>query len=141
MVPATLQTGDYGLRHMPHEAAIEWKYEGDLISTLTRDRERWDKELVRLLGYPCRAVVTSWSWERIEAGGWQNEVKPNAIMGSLIGIIEYGIPLIMAGSRERAERIVSRLLFCAARRRYRECRSMVICALDESQIPQQETVM
>ena len=141
MVPATLQTADYGLLHMPNEAAVEWKYENDLISTLTSDRERWEKEVVRLLGYPCRAVVTSWTWDRIEAGDWQGDAKPNAIFGSLVGIVESGVPLIMAGSRERAERVISRLLYCAARRAYRDCRSMVLCALDDSEIPQQEAAL
>jgi hypothetical protein len=45
-------------------------------------------------------------------------------VGSLLGWIAAGVPIIMAENHERAGRYVSRLLFTAARRRWRELRTL-----------------
>ena len=42
----------------------------------------------------------------------------------MLGWIAAGVPVIMAGDHERAGRYVSRLLFTAARRRWRELRTL-----------------
>jgi hypothetical protein len=69
--------------------------------------------------------VVEATWPEIEAGGWRSKVTPAAAMGSLLGWIAAGLPVIMAGDHERAGRCVSRLLFIAARRRWREARAMI----------------
>ena len=54
-------------------------------------------------------------------------------MGALCGWIARGLPIVMAGNRERAGRIVARILFIAARRRWREARELVGCIRDKQQ--------
>lgn len=52
-----------------------------------------------------------------------------------MGWIAQGVPFIMAGSHERAGRYVGRLLFTAARRRWRECRGLIAQADDAQGMP------
>ena len=53
---------------------------------------------------------------------WRSQLKPQHVIGSLLGWVASGLPIIMAGDHERASRFVSRILFLAARRRWRELR-------------------
>ena len=121
---ATLATGDYSLRGLEHVVAIERKSLPDLLACVGRERERFDREVQRLLAYPIRALVVEATWQDIEAGGWRSEVKPAAALGSLLGWIAAGVPVVMCGDHERAGRYVARLLVTAARRRWRELRSL-----------------
>ena len=124
-VSATLQVGDYTIKGLEHMIAIERKSEGDLLTCCGQDRARFDQQIQRLLGYPVRAVVIQSTWPRIEAGEWKSQVQPESVLGTLLGIVERGLPVVMAGNHERAGRYVSRLLYVSARRRYRELRALL----------------
>ena len=89
----TLATGDYGLKALPHVVAIERKSETDFLACVGVERERFDREVLRLLAYPVRAIVIESTWKRID-------------------------------THERAGQFISRLLFIAARRRWRELRAL-----------------
>ena len=121
----TLATGDYSVKGLEGVAAIERKGIGDLLSCIGQERERFDREILRLLAYPVRAIVIEATWAEIEAGQWRSKVSSAAAVGSLLGWIAQGVPIIMAGDHERAGRYVSRLLFTAARRRWREARELL----------------
>jgi len=123
-ITGTLATGDYSIRGLEHVVAIERKSLGDLLSCVGTERERFDREVQRLLAYPTRALVVEATWGDIESGGWRSHVTPAAAMGSLLGWIASGLPIVMAGNHARAGRCVSRLLFIAARRRWRELRAL-----------------
>lgn len=123
--PGTLATGDYSLLGLEHVVAIERKSLSDLLSCVGAERRRFDAEVQRLLAYPVRALVVESCWAEIEAGGWRSKVTPAAAMGSLLGWIAAGLPVIMAGDHTLAGRYASRLLFIAARRRWRENRALV----------------
>ncbi len=120
----TLATGDYSVHGLVDVVAIERKSLADLLGCIGQDRERFDREVMRLLAYPVRALVVEATWSEIEAGEWRSKVTAAAAVGSLLGWIAQGLPVIMAGDHERAGRYVSRLLFTAARRRYRELRAL-----------------
>ena len=123
-VTATLATGDYSLRALEHVVAIERKSLPDLLACVGRERDRFDREVHRLLAYPVRALVVEATWNDIEVGAWRGEVKPAAALGSLLGWVANGLPVLMAGDHERAGRYVARLLVIAARRRWRELRAL-----------------
>ena len=123
----TLATGDYSVRGLEHVIAIERKSLSDLLGCIGGERERFEREIQRLLGYPVRAVVIESTWGKLEAGQWRSQVKPTSAVGSVLGWIAAGVPIIMAGDHVRAGRYVSRLLFTAARRRWREARALVEC--------------
>jgi ERCC4-type nuclease len=121
----TLTTGDYGLKAMPQLCAVERKSEADFLACVGVERERFDREVMRLLAFPVRALVIESTWQRIESGGWRSKVTPAAALGSLVGWIAMGLPVVMAGDHERAGKFIERILFTAARREYRKLRSLL----------------
>jgi ERCC4-type nuclease len=125
VVTATLTTGDYSVQGLEHIVAIERKSLPDLIGCVGVERDRFDREAQRLLAYPVRALVVEATWPDIEAGDWRSKVTPAAALGSLLGWIAAGLPVIMAGDHKRCGQFVSRILFTAARRRYREARALL----------------
>lgn len=121
----SLPTGDYSVRGLENHVAIERKSLPDLLGCVGRDRDRFDREVQRLLAYPTRALVVEATWSDIEAGDWRSQLTPNHVIGSLVGWMCSGLPVVMAGDHERAGRIVAKLLYTAARRRLRECESLL----------------
>lgn len=126
----TLTTGDYSVRGLENVIAIERKSLSDLLGCIGQERERFDREVLRLLAYPCRAIVIESTWADLEAGDWRSKVTSSAVIGSCLGWIAAGVPIVLAGDHERAGRYVSRLLFTAARRRWREARALAATCLD-----------
>ena len=119
-VAGTLTTGDYSIQGLENIVAVERKSLGDLLGCIGQHRERFDREVMRLLAYPTRAIVIEATWADLKRGDWQSRITPAAAIGSLLGWIAQGVPIILTGDHERAGRYVSRLLFTAARRRWRE---------------------
>lgn len=128
----SLTTGDYSLKGLESVVAIERKSRPDLIACVGRQRARFDREVQRLLAYPVRALVVEATWEEIETGAWRGEVRPEAALGSLLGWVAAGLPVVMASDRRRAGTYVARLLYLAARRRWREARTLVGAGLEDS---------
>jgi len=120
----TLPTGDYSVLGLESIIAIERKSLGDMLACIGGERERFDREVQRLLAYPVRALVIESTWQEFEAGGWRSKVKPTSAIGSLLGWSALGLPVVMAGTHQQAGRYVSRLLYIAARRRWREARAL-----------------
>lgn len=127
---ATLKVGDYSVRGLEHIVAIERKELSDLIGCVGRERDRFEREMHKILAYPCRALVVEATWRDIEAGGWRGDITPAQVLGSLLGWIVQGVPVLMAGDHERAGKYVARMLLLAARRRWRESRNL-LAVLDE----------
>ena len=103
-VTATLDAGDYTIKGLEHMIAIERKAEGDLLACCGQDRARFEQQVQRLLAYPVRALVIESTWPRIESGEWKSKIRPESVLGTLLGIVERGLPVIMAGNHERAGR-------------------------------------
>jgi len=121
---ATLRTGDYTAKGLEHVVVIERKSLSDLIGCVGRDRPRFDREIQRMLAYPVRVLLVESSWQEIEAGGWRGNVKPEAVIGSLLGWIAAGVQVELVGDHDRAGRFAARILYTVARRRWRELRFM-----------------
>jgi len=124
MIQGSLPTGDYTIRSMEHVVSIERKSLPDLLGCVGQSRERFDREVQRLLAFPTRALIVEASWQDLERGEWRSKVMPAAAIGSVLGWVAMGLPVILAGNHERAGRYASRLLFTAARRRWRELRGL-----------------
>ena len=125
VVPGTLATGDYSVLGLEHVVSIERKSAEDMNACIGRERDRFDREVQRLLAYPVRAIVVEAGWQFFERGEWRGNITPNAAIGSLLGWVAAGVPIIMAGDHSRAGRFIGRLLFTAARRRWREARALL----------------
>jgi len=122
----TLATGDYSVAGLEHVVAIERKSLPDLLACVGTERERFDREVQRLLAYPTKALVVEATWADLEQGQWRSKITPAAAVGSVLGWIATGLPVVMAGDHQRAGRYVARLLFTAARRRWRETRQLAL---------------
>jgi DNA excision repair protein ERCC-4 len=131
-ITETLSTGDYSVHGLENVIAVERKGLSDLLSCVGVDRDRFEREVQRLMAYPVRALVVESSWQELEVGGWRSKVKPASVVGSLLGWSAMGLPIVMATNHERAGRYVSRMLYIAARRRWREARSLVIGTTGDS---------
>ena len=122
----TLDDGDYTLVGLEKIAVIERKSEPDFLMCCGPERERFfDRNVPRLLGYPVKALVIESSWAALERGGWRSRITPAQAIGSLLGLIAMGLPVVLAYDHQRAGSIVARILFIAARRRWREARALV----------------
>lgn len=121
----TLVTGDYSVAGLENHVAIERKSLPDLLACCGRERDRFDREVQRLLAYPVRVLVIESRWAEIERGEWRSQLKPQHVVGSLVGWITSGLPVILADDHERAGRLVAKLLYCTARRRLRECEALL----------------
>ena len=120
--PATLATGDYSLKGLESHVCIERKSLDDLLGCVGRDRERFERELQRMLAYPVRCLLVEATWAEIEVGQWRSKVTSSQAMGSLVGWAAMGIQIAMLGGHEKAGQFASRLLYTVANRRYRELR-------------------
>ena len=119
----TLVTGDYSVLGLEGVVAVERKSLTDLVACTGVQRRRFEREVKRLLAYPVRALVVEATWEDVETGRWPSRTRPDAVAG-ILGWMASGLPVILAGDRQRAGRFTSRLLFVAARRRWREARAL-----------------
>jgi len=126
----TLATGDYSVVGLEHVVAVERKGLADLLACIGVERDRFDREITRLLAYPVRALVVEFTWADLERGEWRSKVTAAAALGSVLGWIAAGVPVVMAGDHARAGRYVSRLLYIAARRRWREARGLVQAVME-----------
>jgi ERCC4-type nuclease len=137
VVDVTMDTGDYCIAasHQAgsHYAIVERKSLQDAISCCTSERERFERELVRMRAYPARCLVIESSWEEIERGEWRSKATPSVIIGSLLAWMNDGLPVILAGNRERAAKHTARFLYTAARRRWRECRAFAANIIAENE--------
>ena len=93
MESGTLTTGDYSVKGLETIIAVERKSLPDLLGCIGQQRERFDREVQRLLAYPCRAVIIECSWADLEQGEWRSQVTPAAAIGSVLGwIAQVGQP-------------------------------------------------
>ena len=128
MERGTLATGDYSIKGMEHVVSLERKSLDDLLGCIGHDRERFDREVQRLLAYPVRALIVESSWQDLERGGWRSKVSTAAAIGSCLDWIASGLPIIMAQTHQRAGQFAGRILYTAARRRWRETRELFAAA-------------
>jgi len=125
VITETLTTGDYSVRGLESVVAIERKGLSDLLSCIGTDRERFEREVKRLMAYPVRGLVIESTWAELGAGEWRSRIKPASVIGSLLGWSTIGLPVVMATDHTTAGRYVAKMLYLSARRRWREARSLL----------------
>ncbi len=100
---ATLPTGDYSLAGLTDMVAIERKSIDDLVGCLTRERERFERELARARGLELFCVVVEASWEELSRGQFRSKMTAKSACQSVIAMQARGTPFFFAGSRPAAE--------------------------------------
>lgn len=121
----TCDVGDYQLADFKNQVAVERKSLEDLVSCCGKERNRFEKQLLRLQGVNERLVIVEASWNQIEMGQWRSKVTPLVVQNSILGWIAKGIPFVLAGSRDKAADITEEFLWLTWRRKYNLARNLV----------------
>lgn len=121
---ACLQSGDYAIKGMEHLARIERKSLSDLLMCCGQERDRFEREIERLLAFDVRVLLVEACWGDIEIGQWRSRLTPAQVQGSLVGWAARGIQVELVGNHDRAGRFAAKLLYTIARRRWEELRRM-----------------
>lgn len=102
--PGTLYSGDYSLAGAEHLFAIETKHSlDDLVASLSRHRERFERELHRFRGFRFARLLIVGARAEVEAHNYRSLMKPRAVLASLDAFeARYGIPVVWVPSREAA---------------------------------------
>jgi DNA excision repair protein ERCC-4 len=123
--PGTLPTGDYTIKGLERVISVERKSLQDLVMCVGRERERFEREMLRLAAYPVRLLVVEATLGAIELHQYRGEVNPNAVLSSLLGWSAAGVPHLLCPDHTTAGKMVARFMFIAARRRWREAQVFV----------------
>ena len=100
----SLPTGDYSLAGLTDLVAVERKSLDDLAQCLGRERDRFERELVRARGLDAFAVVVESSWDDLAAGRYRSRLNPHSACQSVVAFsVRFGTPFFFAGSRKGAE--------------------------------------
>lgn len=101
----TLQSGDYSIQDLEHDFAIERKSVADLCQSVTRGRERFERELHRLRGFSFARVLIVGSPHEVQA----TAANPKSVFSSISAFeARYGVPFIWEPSPDLAARLIER---------------------------------
>jgi ERCC4-type nuclease len=103
--PGALHSGDYSITGLEHEFAIERKSIPDLCQSVTRGRERFERELHRLRGFSFARILIIGNPCEVQAQA-QNA---KAIFSSISALeVRGSIPVVWEPSPDLAARLVER---------------------------------
>lgn len=100
----TLATGDYSVLGFERDFSIERKSIGDLVQSLTRERDRFSRELQRMRAFDFRRLlVVGGSLADIEGHNYRSQANPKAIIGSLCAFeVRFDVPVCFRETPEAA---------------------------------------
>lgn len=112
VVVAGLASGDYSLEGYEDRIALERKSLSDLLACVGRERERFERELVRLWALDYAALVIEATLEEVLAGRPDRTlVSGRAAVGSLLAwSVDYRLPVFFCGDRRLAAALVLKVL-------------------------------
>lgn len=114
---ATLKTGDYSIKGLESDLVIERKSLSDFLGCVGKGRDRFERELKRMLEFKAKAVVVSASESEIRKGHWHySKLTPKQVIGSYTGWMTWGIPFIFAPDHVQASNRAGHFLWLFARR-------------------------
>jgi DNA excision repair protein ERCC-4 len=115
-VPSTLAVGDYSIRGMEHLISVERKSLDDLANCSMGDnRDRFERELLKLRGYRfCRLLIVG-SREDIAAGRYHSRIAPKAVLATLGAFEARYLPVVFAETPQEAAVTVERWFWYFAR--------------------------
>jgi ERCC4-type nuclease len=105
---ATLAEADYTTPALVDLARIERKSPGDLASTLSHGRERFDREVQRLRPYRWKCVVVEGDLSEVYR---TTRMHPHSILGSIASLFaRWDVPVLFAANPAGAGRLIAGLL-------------------------------
>jgi ERCC4-type nuclease len=108
---ASLQTGDYSLAGLQDRIALERKSLDDLTGTLTKGRERFERECERGRGFEYFGLIIEAALEDVRGHRYQSQMTPQSLLQSLAAFsVRYGLHVHWCGNRAGGEYMVHSLL-------------------------------
>jgi DNA excision repair protein ERCC-4 len=102
-----LKTGDYSLQGLEDQFTVERKSLPDLIGSLTHDRERFFRELVRMKDFTFRRLLVIGRRQDIVDGNYRSLATPRSLLASLAVIeIRYNTPVVYASTPGEASELI-----------------------------------
>ena len=99
----TLTTGDYSVLGFEREFCIERKTTGDLVQSLTRERDRFSRELQRMRAFDFRRLLVVGAPADLEEHRYRSLANPKAIIGSLCAFeVRFDVPVCFRETPEAA---------------------------------------
>ena len=115
-VEGSLATGDYSVGGLTHLIALERKSLPDLLACCGRERDRFKRELQRMMAYRFRMLVVEADALTLETGEWRSQLQPSHVLGSLSAwTAQFGPPVWLGGNNEACARFVEKYLYQCAR--------------------------
>lgn len=102
-VRGTLGSGDYSIAGCETLFAVERKSIPDLTACIGPERERFERELLRLRSYRFKRLLIVGEQADIEAGRYRSNVSPAAVLASLASWeIRFDLPYLFDPNPEAA---------------------------------------
>ena len=106
-----LAVGDYSVKGLENCITLERKTADDLIGSLTKGRDRFERELFKLKSYDYAALIIETSLADIINGNYYSDMNPKSVIQSLVAFsIRFRLPVWFAGSRAWGQRLTESLL-------------------------------
>ena len=106
-----LPCGDYSLRGLSAEVAIERKSLADLTACCGKERARFIEQIERMRSYRFRALVVEARLCEVQIGAYQSRILPQSVEGTLVKVAhDYGVPVWMAEDAGGAATLVEHML-------------------------------
>lgn len=116
VVRRKLDAGDYSVVGLEQRVAVERKEAGDLVSTCTTGRDRFERELELLAGYDRAVIIVEGELGAVIEWRYRSRVSPACLVGSFASFFaRYGVATIFAGSRRNAGILARAFLLKAAK--------------------------
>ena len=112
-----LPCGDYSLRGLSAEVAIERKSLPDLVMCCGKDRPRFIEQIERMRDFRFRALVLETTMTDVTCGAYRSQINPLSVLGTLVKIAQdIGVPVWFAEDAPGAAQLVERMLVREHRR-------------------------
>ena len=114
--PATLQSGDYSVKGLEEVFAVERKSLSDLVGSLTRERDRFMRELHRLRGFTFARLLVVGSMQELYTMSQRGRVNLDQVEHSLLSIEQrYHVPVVRVDTPAAGALMVETWAFTAWR--------------------------
>lgn len=113
VIGATLETGDYTAIGHEAELCVERKSKADAFKSFGDDRERFEREIVRMSAYRFAAVIIEAEWSEIftEPPRHSQRMRPKTILASALAWSQrYGVHFYAVPGRGFAEQLTYRII-------------------------------
>ena len=122
----TLQTGDYSIKWFEDHFIVERKSVSDLVGSVTFERDRFERELVRMRGYEFRRLLVVGTMADIEEHRYQSRAEPKAVIASVTAFeIRYQLPVAWCPTPTAAALQIERWAIYFLREKLNKARAMI----------------